>query len=855
MQIIAPARPDIKPSPSTATAEVVPFIRPTSSSVSVAFTVIEAGIGRASPSKTFGLDENGEPRVTAHGGQPAAGVARRRSATGTPAQVLADLAEVLDGLSEREALVCAPPPPGNDAWPFTTRKEAEGRVDVIARSREYFTAPAGPSLLGLDFDIKAWPPELKARVGAFPEQLSGIIDSVAQVFSSAAFVRRASSSEGVRNRETGATTSPNAGQHRFFICRDGRDVERAVRALHHRLILAGWAYGQTFETGYIEIRSLIDATASATPERLWFEGRTQLADPVLEHVPDARKSILLNVAGGALDTSLIADLTQADLDEVDTISQGIMAELQPEAARLRAVWKEKRKTALVAGGIDADRAAKIAGLAVEHRDLVDDFLITFDDGTAATVSKIMADQMAFHGKTCPDPLEPEYGGGRNKAILYADCNPVRIESQAHGGISYTLRELERWYEPVEAEAANPKSAQLQQLPQSSVADPASPPVRTSRSSWIDPREWEGQPVKPREWIVDDWIPKDEVTLLYGDGGVGKTLLAQQLGTTAAAGLSWLGKKTRPCRVMLFLCEDGPDELHRRQRDIAKAYGISLAELGNLRLTSRQNEDNLLATWDRSGAMKLTSVWHTLRDDAIAFRADVVIIDTLADTFGGSEIDRLQVNSFGKGCLGRLGKEIGGTVIALGHPSRAGRDTGEGSSGSTAWNNAVRSRLYLEHMKNDPTMSVRILSNKKLNYGARGAQIKLRWARGAFEPIGISRPAGGAVVAGEIPGTAEDACDFGVISALLGNADARLTMAKNSPYFAPKVLKKLAAEDLAAFSQDEVEASILRLQRSGTIREDNVGRDASSRKVPGFIVIPDKLSGASVVSPASSSAFD
>lgn len=47
---------------------------------------------------------------------------------------------------------------------------------------------------------------------------------------------------------------------------------------------------------------------------------------------------------------------------------------------------------------------------------------------------------------------------------------------------------------------------------------------------------------------------------------------------------------------------------------------------------------------------------------------VVIVDTIADTYGGNEIDRAQVNAFVKSCLGRLAQAIGGTVIALGHPS-------------------------------------------------------------------------------------------------------------------------------------------------------------------------------------------
>jgi hypothetical protein len=47
---------------------------------------------------------------------------------------------------------------------------------------------------------------------------------------------------------------------------------------------------------------------------------------------------------------------------------------------------------------------------------------------------------------------------------------------------------------------------------------------------LDPRSWT-KPAPPRLWNVPDWVPRGVVTSLYGDGGIGKTLLAQQLDTS------------------------------------------------------------------------------------------------------------------------------------------------------------------------------------------------------------------------------------------------------------------------------------------------------------------------------------
>jgi AAA domain-containing protein len=56
----------------------------------------------------------------------------------------------------------------------------------------------------------------------------------------------------------------------------------------------------------------------------------------------------------------------------------------------------------------------------------------------------------------------------------------------------------------------------------------SPNPTPTFSRIINPAEWEGLPVPPRKWIVPDYIPDATVTMLAGDGGTGKSLLAMQL---------------------------------------------------------------------------------------------------------------------------------------------------------------------------------------------------------------------------------------------------------------------------------------------------------------------------------------
>lgn len=365
--------------------------------------------------------------------------------------------------------------------------------------------------------------------------------------------------------------------------------------------------------------------------------------------------------------------------------------------------------------------------------------------------------------------------------------------------------------------------------------------------WVRPSEWSGVEPPEREWDVVGWVPRYEVTLLYGDGGIGKTLIIHQLATAMAAGVSWLGQETRQRRVMCFFCEDSEDELLRRQIDINRALGVEWGAIDDrLRIASRKYMDNLLALWDRNtGAMKRAAVWQQLRDDAVAFGADVVIVDTIADTHGGSEIDRGQVNAFVKSCLGRLAKEINGSVIALGHPSTAGKSSGSGTSGSTAWSNAVRSRMYLRYPKGVEKGNVRELEGMKLNYGPKGNLLKLRWQAGAFVLVASSKPAdvagadaGAALMAGA---SIEDVARNAVLDALRRCGDARMSLASNSANYAPKVLKKLEPDLLEALSLGEVEEALRRLEREGAIAAGKVGMDEWRKPVHG-LVVRDIVSG-------------
>jgi RecA-family ATPase len=65
------------------------------------------------------------------------------------------------------------------------------------------------------------------------------------------------------------------------------------------------------------------------------------------------------------------------------------------------------------------------------------------------------------------------------------------------------------------------------------------------------------------------------------------------------------------------------------------------------------------------------------------------------------------------------------VLLLAHPSASAMASGDGGGFSTAWNNSVRSRLYLRRPKSEDAEAIadrRVLEVRKANYGPSGGNL-------------------------------------------------------------------------------------------------------------------------------------
>ena len=350
------------------------------------------------------------------------------------------------------------------------------------------------------------------------------------------------------------------------------------------------------------------------------------------------------------------------------------------------------------------------------------------------------------------------------------------------------------------------------------ANDNNPPAGKAPWQAIDPADYAGKPVPARQWYIDGMIPARNVTLLSGDGGTGKSLLALQIATAGALGIGTLDLKPRPGRTLVLAAEDEWDEVHRRLFDICAANHADLSDLrGMMRVLPLAGHDAELARPDRNKVMQPTERMQWLVDNLVAFRPALVVLDSSADLFGGDEINRNQVRWFVSTLRG-LAMELDTAMMLLSHPSVQGMQTGTGLSGSTAWNNSVRSRLYLTADKEDDDL--RVLRGMKANYGRKGDELRMRWQDGVFM-LDDGKPT---AAAGLVNKKAER-----VFLALLSqfNRNGQTVSDASGANYAPKRFSE--HPDAAGVNKKALAEAMQRLLDRGDIKIIMVGKPSAQRK--------------------------
>lgn len=287
----------------------------------------------------------------------------------------------------------------------------------------------------------------------------------------------------------------------------------------------------------------------------------------------------------------------------------------------------------------------------------------------------------------------------------------------------------------------------------------------------------------REWIVPDRFARRHVGLMSGEGGAGKSILMLQLAIACVLGRDWLRSVPQSGPVLALIAEDEEIEIARRLKPILDFYGARFADVDHRLCVYPcldRDRDPLLAKADREGNIVPTELYGELMDWAARIKPVLIIIDNVADVYGGSEIDRAQVRQF-ISLMQRPAIVANGALIMTAHPSLVGISSKTGLSGSTAWHNSVRGRAYMHGFEDENGGAMRQVEFKKSNYSRLAESVTLEWKDGLFLPV--SR-------AGGIEQDIADYQDrqlFLVVRDRLNERAQELSVKPTSIYYAPKII--------------------------------------------------------------------
>ena len=217
------------------------------------------------------------------------------------------------------------------------------------------------------------------------------------------------------------------------------------------------------------------------------------------------------------------------------------------------------------------------------------------------------------------------------------------------------------------------------------------------------RYWQG-------WLVENWLPRDCVSMLTGDGGVGKSRLALQLAWSLSGNGQWLGETglmppngadygmgfepLGPSTIVYATWEDSPEQIRGRLYWLEQSGKTGDGQ--NFKIADMRSKGHLWASSQHNAVPGLTPAGKTLRQAAEQHNARLLVIDTLGVANGASEIDRAQVGAFFADWAAWADANDC-AVLLIAHPPKT---PGVAYSGSTGILGGVRAMWTIESVRRD-----------------------------------------------------------------------------------------------------------------------------------------------------------
>lgn len=385
-------------------------------------------------SKRVYVDSQGQPQIDSSSCAMSAGWAYSVTLEG-----LDQLPSFISDLKTTQALTLGIA--GQGAVRIVTKTSVSNNPGSIARTKDYFAWPEKGTLLVFDYDPNPYGPKIRG-----PEHLMEVLTTVDPQFAEVEYVATTSTTAGLcLNNQC---FKPGGGFH-VYVRVKGRPerIEGYARNLFKKLWIARYGYIFISRAASLLERTIFDL-AVFSPEHIVFEAGAFLgSERITQQRPDpryvAQKGKALNI-----ESLFLSPREEADYRKRVMEAKAGLKEVQHKK---RARYRQEREKELVQHGVSQGEVRRMLD-AFDGNTLLPQTPLLFDaDGwmdrqgqpaagpQTCFVGQVLLNPELYGGQTLADPLEPEYGGGKNKAILRVSDGQVTVYSQAHGGRLFYLK--------------------------------------------------------------------------------------------------------------------------------------------------------------------------------------------------------------------------------------------------------------------------------------------------------------------------------------------------------------------------------------------------------------------------------
>lgn len=271
----------------------------------------------------------------------------------------------------------------------------------------------------------------------------------------------------------------------------------------------------------------------------------------------------------------------------------------------------------------------------------------------------------------------------------------------------------------------------------------------------------GEPKEHRD-VLAGLIPESYPTVLHGDGGSAKSMLALSLGVAVAGDANtWLGRAVTTAPVLYVDFELDQDEQNRRARRIIKGAGLEKPPEGLL----------YLCALGHGPVEALRAAYAECREHGVKF----LILDSFGLAFSGEMEAAKDIIGFFNEVMEPF-RALGVTVLIIDHQARqqgAEKYQSKSAFGSVYKTNLARSVVQVEATERGGDYLDLRLRHKKHNFGALA------------EPFGAKITFADSVVIRELELDETDLAEEGTLNA----ADRLKLVLQNGPAFPDELIER------------------------------------------------------------------